>query len=357
MELIVQPLPYCRPLLVPHESSACYPPLQVVCRALRDASPVSSRLRILPARRQLASMNHRTVTVHPRYLIALLVAMPCRITGATTATNCCDEPNCRKRHPKHCKTGGTLTRVEHSGGKFGGTLRRQLYDSCRALDVGPQPISQLELEQGAKLVRDGLRWIKSFDREAVEATYYKRFASDQQRVPGLRLAGEPVLCLGARLGGEVRALTRLGALAIGIDFNPGFRNPHVLWGDALSLQFADATFKVAYTNVLDHIDAAGIGVVARHVYRVLKPGGILLVDIDAHKPDKYAQSSFETVVAAVEQSLALSGMTITSRRPFCKSSAEWSHGFGGNSTCVLGNPTVDAGIDPAGGVSLVARRT
>ena len=316
-------------------------------------------------------MIHRTVTVHPRYLIALLVAMPCRITGATTATNCCDEPNCRKRHPKHCKTGGTLTRVEHSGGKFGGTLRRvehsggktggtlrrQLYDSCKALDVGPQPISQLELEQGAKLVRDGLRWIKSFDREAVEATYYKRFASDQQRVPGLRLAGEPVLCLGARLGGEVRALTRLGALAIGIDFNPGFRNPHVLWGDALSLQFADATFKVAYTNVLDHIDASGIGVVTRHVYRVLKPGGILLVDIDAHKPDKYAQSSFETVVAAVEQSLALSGMTITSRRPFCKSSAEWSHGFGGNSTCVLGNPTVDAGIDPAGGVSLVARRT
>jgi hypothetical protein len=301
-------------------------------------------------------MIHRTVTVHPQYLIALLVAMPCRIAGATTATNCCDEPNCRKRHPKYCKIGGTLRRVEHSGGKIGGTLRRQLYDSCKALDVGPQPISQLELEQGAKLVRDGLRWIKSFDREAVEATYYKRFASDQQRVPGLRLAGEPVLCLGARLGGEVRALTRLGALAIGIDFNPGFRNPHVLWGDALSLQFADATFKVAYTNVLDHIDAAGIGVVARHVYRVLKPRGILLVDIDAHKPDKYAQSSFETVVAAVEQSLALSGMTITSRRPFCKSSAEW-HAFGGNSTCVLGNPTVDAGIDLAGGVSLVARRT
>lgn len=152
----------------------------------------------------------------------------------------------------------------------------------------------------------------------------------------------------------MRALTRLGALAIGVDFNPGFRNPHVLWGDALSLQFADSTFKVAYTNVLDHIDAAGIGVVARHVSRVLKPGGILLVDIDAHQPDKYAQrpARFGTVD---EQSLALGGMTITSRRPFCKSSAEW-HGIGGNSTCVLGNPTVDAGIDPAGGVSLVARR-
>jgi hypothetical protein len=30
-----------------------------------------------------------------------------------------------------------------------------------------------------------------------------------------------VLSVGARLGGEVRALTRLGALAIGVDFNPG----------------------------------------------------------------------------------------------------------------------------------------
>ena len=302
-------------------------------------------------------MTRRTVpaAVHPRYLLVLLVlAVPCVVAAQA---NCCDDPKCRKRHPKHCsmQAGVAVPGSTREARAPGGALRRQLYDSCKALDVGPQPISQLELEQGAKLVREGLRWIKRFDREAVEATYYKRFASDQQRVPGLRFAGEPVLCLGARLGGEVRALTRLGALAIGIDFNPGFRNPHVLWGDALSLQFADSTFKVAYTNVLDHIDAAGIGVVARHVSRVLKPGGILLVDIDAHQPDKYAQSRFETVVAAVEQSLALGGMTITSRRPFCKSSAEW-HGVGGNSTCVLGNPTVDAGIDPAGGVSLVARR-
>ena len=301
-----------------------------------------------PASRRL-SMTHRTVPAAVHLLALLVLAVPCVVAAQA---NCCDDPTCRRRHPKHCSMPAG---VAVPGTQAGGALRRQLYDSCKALDVGPQPISQLELEQGAKLVREGLRWIKRFDREAVEATYYKRFASDQQRVPGLRFAGKPVLCLGARLGGEVRALTRLGALAIGIDFNPGFRNPHVLWGDALSLQFADSTFKVAYTNVLDHIDAAGIGVVARHVSRVLKPGGILLVDIDAHQPDKYAQSHFETVVAAVEQSLALGGMTITSRRPFCKSSAEW-RGIGGNSTCVLGNPTVDAGIDPAGGVSLVARK-
>jgi SAM-dependent methyltransferase len=241
-------------------------------------------------------------------------------------------------------------------GKEHENLKQQLYGSCGSLDVGPQPISQLELEQGAKLVRHGARWIKRFDREAVEVTYHKRFAADQHIVPGLHFRGEPILCLGARLGGEVRALTRLGALAIGVDFNPGFRNPHVLWGDALNLQFADSTFKIAYTNVLDHMSEGGISVFVRQVFRVLKPGGILLVDIDAHEPDKYARSDFRTVVAAVERSLVEGGMSITGRRPFCKSNAEW-FGVGGNSTCVLGNPTAGAGIDPAGGVSLVARKS
>lgn len=151
-----------------------------------------------------ASVTRHTVlaAVHPRYILALLVfTVPCVVAAQA---NCCDDPKCRKRHPKHCnmQAGAAVP-----GGNPGGTLRKQLYDSCKALDVGPQPISQLELEQGAKLVREGLRWIKRFDREAVEATYYKRFASDQQQVPGLRFAGEPVLCVGARLGGEVRALT------------------------------------------------------------------------------------------------------------------------------------------------------
>ena len=94
----------------------------------------------------------------------------------------------------------------------------------------------------------GSRWILRFDREAVEPVYYERFYRQQLQF-GDRLTGQPVLCIGARLGGEVRALTRLGALAIGIDFNPGFRNTHVLWGDASSLQFANATFRHVYTNV------------------------------------------------------------------------------------------------------------
>ena len=43
-----------------------------------------------------------------------------------------------------------------------------------------------------------------------------------------RLRGATVLCVGARLGGEVRAFKSLGALAIGIDLNPGTLNMDVV---------------------------------------------------------------------------------------------------------------------------------
>ena len=66
--------------------------------------------------------------------------------------------------------------------------------------------------------------------------------------------GKSILCVGARLGGEVRAFTRLGALAVGIDFMPGFRNAWSLWGDATRIQFADGVYDYVYCNIIDHID-------------------------------------------------------------------------------------------------------
>ena len=59
-----------------------------------------------------------------------------------------------------------------------------------------------------------------------------------------------MLCLGARLGGEVRAFRRLGALALGVDLEPGLNNRHVLPGDVHALQFADGVFDYAFTNIL-----------------------------------------------------------------------------------------------------------
>jgi SAM-dependent methyltransferase len=98
-----------------------------------------------------------------------------------------------------------------------------------------------------------------------------------ERYAALPLARCTVLCLGARLGGEVRAFTRLGALAIGVDIEPGQRNQFVVAGDVHRLQFADGVFDVAFTNILDHI--LDIEAFIQEAERVLKDDGRLIVEI------------------------------------------------------------------------------
>jgi hypothetical protein len=65
------------------------------------------------------------------------------------------------------------------------------------------------------------------------ADFKNRFANCEQ-LSGARA----VLCLGARLGTEVRALHSLGYFAIGIDLNPGEENPYVLLRLCCSCQLA-----------------------------------------------------------------------------------------------------------------------
>jgi len=86
-----------------------------------------------------------------------------------------------------------------------------------------------------------------------------------------------VLCLGARLGTEVRALRQLGYLAIGIDLNPGADNVYVLHGDFHDLVFPAGSFDAVYTNALDHV--FDLGRILSEVRRVLKPGGLFIVDL------------------------------------------------------------------------------
>ncbi len=80
-----------------------------------------------------------------------------------------------------------------------------------------------------------------------------------------------VLCLGPRLGTEVKALHSLGYFAVGIDLNPGHDNPYVLPGDFHALVFADASVDAVYTNAFDH--AFEPERVLAEVVRVLRPGG------------------------------------------------------------------------------------
>ncbi len=87
-----------------------------------------------------------------------------------------------------------------------------------------------------------------------------------------------ILCLAARLGDEVDAWRQLGHPdAIGIDINPGPANPYVIIGDFHDLQFADASVDCVYCNSLDH--AFDLDEIAGEVRRVLKPGGLFVLDI------------------------------------------------------------------------------
>ncbi len=91
------------------------------------------------------------------------------------------------------------------------------------------------------------------------------------------LKGRSVICLGARIGTEVKAFIDHGAFAVGIDLNPGENNKHVVHGDFNHLQFADDSVDFAFTNVFDHVFE--IESFVAEVRRVLKPGGMMIADI------------------------------------------------------------------------------
>ena len=145
-----------------------------------------------------------------------------------------------------------------------------------ALDAPDEP-SEYEKKQASKLDSANRKDLIQVWDQQIEMELARRLRSH------VDLIHSPVLCVGARLGGEARAFRSLrpGLLALGVDFNPGPRNPHVLWGDAHALQFGNDTFNAMYVNVLDHIlDTARFVDEAR---RVLRPSGTLFVDMD-HNP-------------------------------------------------------------------------
>lgn len=100
-----------------------------------------------------------------------------------------------------------------------------------------------------------------------------------------------VLCLGARLGTEVRALHRLGHFAVGIDLEPGPDNQYVLPGDFHRIVFPDGSVDAVYTNALDHVFdlEAALGEVAR----VLRQGGLLIADVELGYEEGFIPGEFE----------------------------------------------------------------
>jgi SAM-dependent methyltransferase len=127
-----------------------------------------------------------------------------------------------------------------------------------------------------------------------------------------------VLCLGARVGTEVRALIHLGHFAVGIDLNPGKDNAYVLPGDFHNLVFGDDTIDAIYTNSLDHV--FDLGRLLGEVRRVLRPGGIFIAELlagfeEGFTPGEYEATHWRTVDAMVERMSAEGDLAVVASTP------------------------------------------
>jgi SAM-dependent methyltransferase len=100
-----------------------------------------------------------------------------------------------------------------------------------------------------------------------------------------------VLCLGARLGTEVRALHELGHFAVGIDLQPGPDNRYVLPGDFHETVFPDGSVDAVYTNALDHV--FDLERVLREVERLLRCDGLFVADIELGYDEGFIPGEFE----------------------------------------------------------------
>ncbi len=122
---------------------------------------------------------------------------------------------------------------------------------------------------------------------------YRQVLRDRIRNSNLIKEGQSVLCLGARLGTEVKAFLDHGCFAVGIDLNPGKSNFYVLRGDFHNLQFADRSLDVVFSNSVDHVFDPEKFV--KEVTRVLKPGGLLVIEVGRGREEGGSSGFYESL--------------------------------------------------------------
>ena len=200
-------------------------------------------------------------------------------------------------------------------------LRRRLKLGAGDWDASPsagieqrryQSYAEYVALQRAKLNMLRPAWLKNYDQ--------RYHAALQERLCGHQLVapGASVLCLAARIGTEVRAFLDTGCFAVGIDLNPGAENRYVVTGDFHGLQYPNHCVDVVFTNSLDH--ALDLPRLLLEIQRVLKPGGLLVLEIAAGEADGRSAGFYEaTRWDSVQDILALfleQHFTVEVRQPF-----------------------------------------
>jgi SAM-dependent methyltransferase len=152
--------------------------------------------------------------------------------------------------------------------------------------------------------------------EAQEEEQYLGFRRRFELAPEI-VGKKTVLCLGARLGTEVRAFKDMGYFAVGVDLNPGGANRHVVLGDFHALTFADGSVDVVYTNVLDH--AFDLTRVMGEVRRILAPNGVALLEVirgvdEGYLPQEYESVSWKTARSFADRLAETSAMPLMAFR-------------------------------------------
>jgi SAM-dependent methyltransferase len=143
--------------------------------------------------------------------------------------------------------------------------------------------------------------LREYDRR------YGALLTDRLRHENHIPAGSSVLCLGARIGTEVKAFRDLGHFAVGIDLNPGSANDLVLQGDFHELPFADRSVDVIFTNSLDHAQEPDR--LFAETQRALRAEGLFIAEIQhgadaGFQPGEYESFFWQTtddVIGLIEQ--------------------------------------------------------
>ena len=146
--------------------------------------------------------------------------------------------------------------------------------------------AEYENHQRSKLNRIGSRLNRREEEDY--PVFLERFRACKQ-LEGAR----SVLCLGARLGTEVKALHELGYFAVGIDLNPGPANAYVLPGDFHSLVFASESVDAVFTNCVDHV--FDLEQFTLEVRRVLRPGGLFIADVMQGADEGFVPGKYESL--------------------------------------------------------------